>query len=128
MHGFARSIRFSEILASTEVIPRYLEDTWLDGYGLRDRAAKRLTPIWWAEGPVFHAYEIPPEGVVVVQVSRGSDSVIPMTEVERLVALHEAAIIRGGEYDGSLGPGPGFHLTWEDPDVAFGLLADRLTS
>jgi len=125
-YGFARAIRFSELRAPIDAIPDYLKDTILDGYG---RGSERgwHTPIWWQGGEVCRALPLPQERVVVVTLSRGQDAITPLTEVQRLVALHEAAIIKAGEYNGSLGTGPGFHLTWEDPDAAFSLLKEQLS-
>lgn len=65
---------------------------------------------------------------VVVRVARGGvDAVGRLSSLERAVILHEAAIVKYGEYDGCLGPGPTFELTWADPDRSFDMLAKALS-
>src|SRR5690606_7910541 len=99
-YGFARAIRFSQVPASLDPIPDYVQDTILDSCG---RGAERgwLTPIWWQGGEVCRALPLPQQRVAVVTVARGEDAIQPLSEIERLVALHESAIIKAGEYNGA---------------------------
>lgn len=122
MSGVARSLRFKEHREG-DPLPGYLAGTTMErtfeGTGL-------LTPVWWNGAPVELSFPVQLYPSVVAVLERGNSAIQKLEEVERLVALHESAIARHGEYDGRLGPGPGFRLTWEDPDQAFRMLVQEL--
>ena len=124
--GLARAIRFKQISPELRARPPYLAQMDCDSFLWEKRGEKFVTPIWTGPCPSLHEFDASNTPCVVVRVSRGPDKLTRRSEVERLVTLHEAAILRCGEYDGSLGPGPTYHLSWEDPSKAFALLAETL--
>lgn len=128
LSGLARAIRFKQISPLTQARPDYLDQMDCESYVWEKEGEQFVTPIWTGLCPSLHEFDASNTPCVVVRVSRGPDKLSRLSEVERLVTLHEAAILRCGEYDGSLGPGPTYHLSWEDPAKAFGLLAQELDS
>ncbi len=126
LSGLARSIRFKHVLAELDSRPMYLEHMDCEWWHYEKDGKRFVTPIWTGPCPSLHEFDFSDIPPVVVRVSRGPDELRPLSEMERLITLHEAAILRCGEYDGSLGPGPTYHLSWEDPTEAFALLAEEL--
>lgn len=126
LSGLARAIRFKQISANSSARPPYLAQMDCESFVWEKRGEKFVTPIWTGPCPSLHEFDSTNTPPVVVRVSRGPNQLSKLSEVERVVTLHEAAILRCGEYDGSLGPGPTYHLSWEDPSKAFALLADEL--
>lgn len=126
LSGLARAIRFKQIPAAAPARPPYLDEMDCESFVWERRGEKFITPIWTGPCPSLHEFDASNSPCVVVRVSRGKNQLSKLSEVERLVTLHEAAILRNGEYDGSLGPGPTYHLSWEEPTKAFALLAKEL--
>ena len=112
--GLARAIRFCPVSVE-EPRPFYLEGMQLMSTRNREDESTSRVPVYWPGGEAVHDAAIPDSGVVVVQVSQGPEGLKERTDVERALLLHEAAIVHAAEYDGSLGSGPTYHLTWEDP-------------
>ncbi len=125
--GFARAIRFDPVPLGAASLPGYLERMDLSSIRFEREGITYALPVDPAVRTAIHEApydaEAPP---VVVTVGRGEDAVRPLSQLERVVALHEAAIVRHGEYNGCLGPGPTFALTWSDPERAFALLRNEI--
>jgi hypothetical protein len=124
LSGLGRAIRFDS-LPLKSVPPAYLEGMDLSSIRVEKSGGLHSVPIL-ANGLNYGPEFVPEAPAVVVEVSRGPDELTPLSELERIVTLHEAAIKKSPEYDGCLGPGPGYRLSWQDPDRAFALLADEL--
>lgn len=126
LSGLARAIRFKQISVAAPERPPYLAEMDCESFVWERRGEKFVTPIWTGPCPSLHEFDATGTPPVVVRVTRGPNKLRPLSEMERLVTLHEAAILRNGEYDGSLGPGPTYELSWEEPTKAFALLAKEL--
>ncbi|GEM_PF-1616966 len=122
LYGFARAIRQEVVSPQLDPIPHYLADCHLEVLRVVQRSPPIAVPIWWQGGQVIHALPINGQEVIVVNIERGPQLIRPFSAIERMIALHESAIVSSAEYDGSLGAGRGFSLAWEDPAEAFAAL------
>lgn len=126
LSGLARSIRFKDVAESETASHPYLANMDVTSYRAVVRGEERIVPLWWGGGEVCHGFSLSDfEPPVVVRVSRGPDHVQHLSSLERSVCLHECAIASRGEYDGFLGSGPSYALSWTDPSCAYEQLLER---
>lgn len=125
--GFARAVHFDPVELGSNPLPAYLKRMDLELVRFERNGVKYALPVdptpRRSLQQAFFSPESPP---VVVTVKRGEDSVASLSQLDRVKVLHEAAIVKHGEYDGSLGPGPAFSLSWSEPNRAFSRLRQEL--
>jgi len=125
--GLARSIRFKDVAESEIPKSTFLKEMDVTSYRVVVMGEERIVPLWWGGGSVCHDFSLTDyDAPVVVRVSRGGDEVRRLSTLERSVCLHECAISSHGEYDGFLGAGPTYDLSWTNPSKTYELLLDHL--
>ncbi len=124
--SMGRAVHFSPLKWPAEV-PSYLDGFDLTSFRYHKDTQTRVVPLWVGDYEAIQSRPVRTSSVVVVQIARGeSDAIEELDSVERLRTIHEAVITSGREYEGELGFGPTYRLTWKHPQAAFALLRSRL--
>lgn len=127
-HGLGRAIRFKLEPLLEARTRAYLTHMDLESNQLTSDLGRYTVPVF--QGPYDTKENVKLGGLeppIVVRVNQGrANRISRLKSLERAVILHEAVIAEQVEYDGSLGPGPTYDLTWNDPDTGFKLLSETL--
>lgn len=125
-YGVARSVQFDGRRAQRPV-PSFLEDCDLEAFRYQWEGEEYLVPIWSTPFESLESIRAAEASWTVVVSSFGSEnSVTTLSALERLRAIHGAAISTGLEYGGEFGFGPTYSLTWNHPSKAFDLLVNEI--
>lgn len=122
VRGVARTVQFKPV-ARTD-IPSFHADCDVTSYVTSRR--DHVVPLYLGAYPVIDRQSILGREIVILRIQRGvHDAVRPLAPIERLGALHGAALTAARDYSGQLDHSLGFWIDWDDPDRAFSLLLDR---
>ncbi len=122
VRGVARTVQFDSV-AHAEV-PPFHADCDVTSYVTSRR--DRVVPLYRGTYPVLDRVSLSGRELVVLRIQRGiHEAVRTLSPIERLGALHGAALTAARDYAGQLDRSLGFWVDWQDPDRAFGLLMER---
>lgn len=130
-YGLARTIQFDAIDLS-QPIPPYHQDCDVSSYralpASDGRPSSRVVPLFRGDFPVLAEVEVNRQPWVVAVIRQDAQtSVMPLSSIERLAALHSATVTIGVDYADQLGFAPTFSVKWADPQAAFAQLFTEST-
>lgn len=120
--GVARTVQFDSVARAE--IPPFHADCDVTSYATSRR--DRVVPLYRGTYPVLDRVSLSGRELVVLRIQRGThEGVRPLAPIERLGALHGAALTAARDYGGQLDRSLGFWVDWQVPDRAFELLMAR---
>lgn len=124
--GLARTVQFDP-LPRSDPIPSYLLDCDCESYQVGDERKPTRVPLWIADHVTLEAFQPARGNTVVVGLQRAEKAtLLEGSELDRYRFLHAASLVSGRTYDGCLGNGPTWAVSWTDPAREFETLLKSL--